>query len=285
MSTVAEILAFLSYRRDIQVNETDLIPVVNAAIRSVSNRLYVLDSDLITEQMSVNIFSEQSYTASMAIVNSNPDTITDAANQFVIEGFAAGMPITTTQASNLGPFRIATVAAGTLTLASTDSVVAAGAGSFAITSDDAYGFLPSDFWGLKPKFQPYLDGYTTPLYPLPSQETAISYTGPGMPEYYKIRGTKIYVTPHTSANYTIIADYYQRPTAVATTASTMPWNELFDGVIADALVAYLRSPADGSAASLSIMDAAIKQTVDIIALKYGRKGPKNFPQSVDWSYE
>ncbi len=284
MSTVANSYNLLAYRRDIQVTDTDLIYVVNAAIRAVGNRLYVLDSDLITDQMEVDIFTEQSYTASMACVNSNPDTITDAASQFVVEGFAAGMPITTTQASNPGPFRIATVAAGTLTLASTDSLVAAGAGSFAITSDNAYGFLPDDFWGLKAQFEPSLNGDTTPLLPLLSQSVALQYTGTGTPLYYKIRGSKIYVTPHTSANETIISDYYQRPTQLTLTTDTMPWNELFDAVITDAIIAYLRSPAEGTANAMGFMTTAVQSGVDLVALKYDRKGAKHIPQAINWGY-
>ncbi len=284
MSTVAIIYSLLAYRRDIQVTESDLIYVVNAAIRAVANRLYVLDSDLITGQMSVNIFSTQAYTASMVCVNSNPDTITDAASQFVIEGFAAGMPITTTQASNPGPFRIATVAAGTLTLVSTDTLVAAGAGSFAITSDDSYGFLPDDFWGLKAQFEPYLSGDTTPLLPLPSQAVALQYTGTGTPIYYKIQGTKIYVTPHTSANETIISDYYQRPTQLTLTTDTVPWNELFDAVITDAIIAYLRSPAEGTANAMGFMTQAVQSGVALVAMRYDRKGAKHIPQAINWGY-
>ena len=284
MSTVANIYNLLQYRPDILVNSDDLIHIVNAAIRAVSKRLYVLDSDLIVGPMEVDVFAEQSYTASMAVVDSNPDTITDAATQFIVEKFAVGMPITTTQASNPGPFRIATVAVGTLTLAATDSVVAATAGSFTVTSDDAYGFLPSDFWGLRAKFEPYLDGKTAPLIPLPSQAVALQYTGAGEPIYYKIVGTRIYVTPHTAADYTIKGDYYQKPTEVTAATSAIPFNELFDDLIADYVEIYFRGPLSKTGNTVQILDKLIKDGVDLVASKYDRKGPTHFPQAVNWGF-
>ena len=284
MSTVANIYNLLQYRPDILVNSDDLIHIVNAAIRAVSKRLYVLDSDLIVGPMEVDVFAEQSYTASMAVVDSNPDTITDAATQFIVEKFAVGMPITTTQASNPGPFRIVTVAVGTLTLAATDSVVAATAGSFTVTSDDAYGFLPSDFWGLRAKFEPYLDGKTAPLIPLPSQAVALQYTGAGEPIYYKIVGTRIYVTPHTAADYTIKGDYYQKPTEVTAATSAIPFNELFDDLIADYVEIYFRGPLSKTGNTVQILDKLIKDGVDLVASKYDRKGATNFPQAVNWGF-
>lgn len=66
----------------------------------------------------------------IAFVDSNPDTITDSANGFVTAGFVAGDVITVTgSASNNKTFTIATVAAGTITLVASDTVVAEGAGA------------------------------------------------------------------------------------------------------------------------------------------------------------
>jgi len=61
------------------------------------------------------------YSATLSFVDSNPDTITDAANQFVAKGFLPGMQITVSgTVSNDGVYTIATVAAGTLTLIPAD---------------------------------------------------------------------------------------------------------------------------------------------------------------------
>lgn len=285
MSTVADILTLLQYHRDVHIDPLALIPITNRAIGTIAQQLYVDESDLITDTMEVDIFSEQAYTASMAFVDggASADTITDGAAQFVVEAFAAGMPITTTQASNPGPFRIATVAAGTLTLATSDVVVAAGAGSFAITSDDAYGFLPSDFWGLNNRHKPYLSGYTTPLLPLPSTEVELQYPGAGLPLYYRIIGTsKIYVTPHAGANYTIKADYFQKPTAMTVNTDTLPYNEMFDDLIIEYVARYFRGGEDLNERML--LDKDIKAQVSIMASKYGHKAP---PQSsgINWNAE
>ena len=151
MSTVQTIYDYIQYRPDIQVTIDDLVHVVDQAVRTIAKRLYVLESDLITGQMEVKVFAAVDYTAdTIAFVDSGPDTITDSASQFVAEGFVADMPITTDSSGNAGPFRINTAAVGPLTLVSTDAVTAALAGSdVTITSDDSFGYLPSDFWGLK----------------------------------------------------------------------------------------------------------------------------------------
>lgn len=277
MSTVQTIYNYLQHRPDMQVNTDDLIHITDQAVRTIAKRLYVLGSDLITGQMEVSIFAEQSYAASLAFVDSNPDTITDAASQFVVESFAADMPITTTHASNPGPFRIATVAAGTLTLASTDSVVAAIASSITVTSDDSYGYLPSDFWGLRDK--PYIDGLTYPLLPLPDTDTALAYTSAGVPAYYKIRGTKIYVTPHTSSDYTIIADYFQRPTAITEKTDTIPFNELFDDLIAEYAYKYFRG---GTVEREGLLSKMVIEGVDRIAAMYDARPPARFPQALNY---
>lgn len=87
---------------------------------------------------STNLYETQNDTSNgstktditIAFVNSNPDTITDSGNGFVTAGFLQGQSIIITgSASNNGTFTIASVAAGTLTLIATDSLVAEGAGA------------------------------------------------------------------------------------------------------------------------------------------------------------
>ncbi len=64
---------------------------------------------------------------SLTFVDSNPDTITRGAGSFITDGYAAGMLIVVTgTASNNGTFRVAAVVAGTLTLASSETLVAEG---------------------------------------------------------------------------------------------------------------------------------------------------------------
>jgi hypothetical protein len=273
MSTVQTLYDFVQYRPDIQTSADDLIHIVNGAVRSIAKRLYVLGSSLIVGQMAVNIFEEITYTASLAFVNSNPDTITDGANQFVIEGFEVGMPITTNNTTNPGPYRLQTVTAGTLTLASAESVTAAGAASTKITVDDSIGYLPSDFWGLADK--PYISGKKYPLLPLPSVDVALQYTT-GDPIYYQVKGTKLYVTPSTGSDYTVIADYYKKPTELTATTDTVPFHELFDDLISEYIMQYFRGKGGA-------VEQLITQGVDLIALKYDKKAPAT-ASGINWNY-
>jgi len=68
--------------------------------------------------------------STIAFVNSNPDTITDSGNGFVTAGFVAGDIITVSGTTNNNKtYTAQTVVAGTITLVSTDSVTAEGAGA------------------------------------------------------------------------------------------------------------------------------------------------------------
>lgn len=81
---------------------------------------------------STNVYETQNDTSNaatmtattIAFVNSNPDTITDSGNGFVTAGFKQGQSITITgSGSNDGTYTIAGVAAGTLTLIASDTLV------------------------------------------------------------------------------------------------------------------------------------------------------------------
>ncbi len=205
--TVQSIYDLLQYRRDILVNSDDLIHVVNAAIRSIAKRLYVLGSDLITSQLSVSVV---------------------------------------------------------------------------YLTEDEYGVLPSDFWGMKD--DPYLDGYTEPLLPLPGQTVALQYQNSGFPLYYKIKGLKIYLYPPAGADYTIKGDYFVRPTLVSGVNSVVPFNELFDDLIAEYVEIYFRGPQNKEVSTIEILGALVKNGVDSIAIRYDRKGPVNFKQCINWRY-
>ena len=272
MSTIQNIYDSIQYRPDIQVTADDLIHVVNMAVRTIAKRLYVLESSLIIDQMSVSIFAEVEYEASLAF---GTNTITDAAEQFIEEGFEAGMEITTDAAANPGPYRISTVAAGTLTLAS--SVTTATAATVTVTSNDEVGFLPSDFWGMADK--PYISGKKYPLLPLPSVNVALQYTT-GDPGYYKVKGTKIYVTPGTGSDYTIIADYFKRPTALTATGDTVPFNELFDDSIAEYIMRFFRGRMTGN--EIMALEKFIEESVDLVASKYDKRAPVR-TGGVDWT--
>ena len=86
--------------------------------------------------------------STIAFVDSGPDTITDSGNAFVTSGFAAGMTIIVSgagESANNGTYHnIATVAAGTITLASSAELTAESAGE-SVTIKSASVALPSDY--------------------------------------------------------------------------------------------------------------------------------------------
>lgn len=77
----------------------------------------------------------------LAFVDSSPDTITDSGNGFVTAGFSAGQRIEVRgSASNDGFYTIETVAAGTLTLISTDTLTTETAGANATIKSECGQF-------------------------------------------------------------------------------------------------------------------------------------------------
>lgn len=68
----------------------------------------------------------------IAFADTDPDTITSATIDFTDYGVKAGMIIETDSDNNPGPFTVSSVSGGTITLISSDSLVAESAGSFII---------------------------------------------------------------------------------------------------------------------------------------------------------
>lgn len=283
MATVQNLLDLMQFRVD--TANTDLYHHINNALRAIAKRLYWLESDIARSEMSVSIWAEQEYAAAtIAFVDggAGADTITDSASKFATELFETGMYITTDQASNLGPYKLTKVEAGTLTVA-TGSLTAAGAGStVTITSDDAFGDLPSDFGGLIS--EPYLDGKTYPLLPLPSQDVALSYTSAATPIYYQVKGSKIYVTPHTASDYTIKADYFAVPAMVTAATDTLPYFDLFGDAMAEAVMRTYRSGEQVIGVDSQWWKLFCRENVDSVARKYGKRGPREaHTNGIDWN--
>jgi hypothetical protein len=138
-----------------------------------------------------------------------------------------------------------------------------------VSEDDTYGDLPSDFWGLVSNSFPYLSGYTWFLKPLPSLAVKLSYTGNGIPSYYEIKNTKIYITPSAGDDYTIVGDYFVKPTTISATTATIPYNELFDDFISNYLKLYFQTPPGGV---VSVPQNWLDQ-IDLVATKREKKAP------------
>lgn len=282
MSTVADILSLTTYRIN---DDANLYALVNLAIKTISRRLYVLRSSLILNEFEVSVFAEDTYTAdTIAFVESDPDTITDSASQFVAEGFQVDMPVTTDHASNDGIYRLTAVAVGALTVEGATGVLTAAAegSDVTVTSLATFGYLPSDFWAMGDD-KPYIDGETWELEPLPSQLVGIGFSSASEPRYYKVKGTRLYVYPETNADITVKADYFQKPTAVAATTDTVPFNGLFDEVIAEYLVRFYSSGSQ-SAEGMVTLRSFVESEVDILVPGRDREAPKRMPTGgINWN--
>jgi hypothetical protein len=247
--------------------DADVFGVLNSAIRSVAKRLFVLRSRILRSELSVSIFGEVTATGTdIAFVDSDPDTITSTSTD--LSGFSSGQHITTGSSVNPGPFEINTAAENTLTLISTDELTAEAAGdSLTITSNDDYGDLPSDFWGLVDR--PYLSGKTYPLKPLPNLATKLSYTGAGIPVYYEIKGKRIYVTPATGSDYTVVGDYFAKPTEITDVGDTLPFDEILDDVISEYMRVYFTTKPGGTV----LIPDYLKSEIDLVAGARDKKAP------------
>lgn len=276
MSTAQDVISLVKHDVNPDANS---LRILNQAIRSVARRLYFLKSNILRADLSVSIWSEVTATGTdIAFVDSDPDTITSTSTDFR-DYFTAGQHIATDNSSNAGPFEIATVAENTLTLISTDELTAVAAGTeVTITSDNEYGDLPADFWGLVDF--PYLSGESWRLKPLPNLTEKLSYTGAGTPLYYEIKDQRIYITPDTGADYTIKGNYFQRPTSITATTDTMPYRELFDDVIAERMrVFYVKDPGE-----VVLARNYLRDEIDLIARMYGKTAPFHIDNSsgIDW---
>jgi hypothetical protein len=290
LSTVQEIYTQLEHWVG---EDVDILSLFNLAQNLIAKRLYWLGSYLIIEPLEVSIFSSDTITGTdIAFVagSGSADTITQTAAGFLTAGFQANMPITTNEVSNPGHFKISSVAAGVITLdtpevqlirGETGIVSVSSGSSVTIVSDDSFGYLPEDFWGLKCDNEswPYLDGKTTPLMPLPSSRVSQQYTSSGIPAYYQIKANRIYVTPHTSGDYTIRGDYFQKPIKLELLSDTLPWNELFDDLFHELVINIFKKGAILEQDTIALCHHA----VDLVVLK--REGRTPFQATRGISYE
>lgn len=151
--------------------------------------------------------------------------------------------------------------------------------SIAITTDDTYGDLPSDFWGLVS--YPYFSGYTWRLKPLPSLDVKISFTGAGIPLYYEIKALKIHLTPTSGGDHTILGDYFAKPAKITAAGDTMPFYELFDDVIASYMGQYFVGGGKVTGGTM-LHPAYLHQEIDLIASMREKKAPFHLSGGINW---
>jgi len=286
MSTVADIMDELQDRIP-KERIGSLFPALNRAVGLLAKRLYLLKSDLVIGELAVNIYAQEIYTAAtIAFVNGKSeavDTITDSAAQFIAEGFEEDMPITTNCSGNAGPFRISSVAVGTLTLHPNSAITAQIAGSsYTLTSANDFGYLPADFWGLVDK--PCIVGYQYPLEPLPDQYTQMKYMSSsgmntGTPIYYKLQKDKLRIIPATGSDIVISGDYFQKPATLTDMDDALP----FEGMLDDALTEYLLNVlAGGTSTAETNLQAILDDAVDLVIAMRPKKAAATLPPGIPW---
>lgn len=226
MSTVADVLEYIQYRAD---TDLDLLPTVNFVNRAIAKRLYYLNSDFLVKDFNLRL-----------------ENASEEGDGIVIDGDSE------------------------ITLA-TESVYA------------GFAELPSDFWGLKS--EPYIDGYKYPLAPLPSIQAAMNLGEGGVPLYYKVKHIWIlvYPPPATGAAMDCIAEYFFKPSKLTATSDTMPFTELFDDVVAEAIARFYKNGTQMDAENAGLFREFIAEQVDFVATKRERRTPVLMPQGIDWN--
>jgi hypothetical protein len=262
----------------------NIIPVVNRAIMILSKRLYLHESDLVKDDLAVPIAASIDYTAStIAFVSggdAGPDTITDSAAQFLVEGFAVDMPIYSDISGNTSDVRIAAVTAGTITLREGDKVTEAAAGSpVTLTSRANYGYMPDDFFGFV-SHDPNISGerYVLPRIPNREEELRWSVTSASTPRYHKLMNKKIYVFPETSADVVIAGEYYKKATRLTSMDDYLPFSGLFDDVLQDYILAIL----GGGPVKAQELNGMLLTAVDLVVSKRERKTIDKLPGGTDY---
>ena len=147
-----------------------------------------------------------------------------------------------------------------------------GALAVSVSADANSGSLPSDFMGMID--WPYISGETTRLRQVPNVETRLAYTDDSKPIYFDVKGQTIHLYPGTSSDITINGDYWARATAITALTDTMPFYELFDEAIREALInTYAAEAENGIKNEGAIMEAVLNQAVDEIAPHRDKKYP------------
>jgi hypothetical protein len=122
--------------------------------------------------------------------------------------------------------------------------------------------MPATFWGLVGK--PYISGQQRYLEPVPDPRAKLLYTSDAIPIYYEMSGTTMYLYPGCSAESTLKGSYWSKPTELVAITDTMPYNELFDDAIQEALIHIYTTGLNGGN-DLMALTNYINKSVDEIA--------------------
>ena len=157
-------------------------------------------------------------------------------------------------------------------------------GSLAVSIevDASSGSLPSDYWGMIS--WPYISGLKERLRPVPDVETKLAYSDTGQPIYFQVMGHTIYLYPGSSSAITINGDYWAKPTALTALTDTMPYYELFDEAIRDALIATAPSEIGRNQSEGAIMQTVINAYVDEVVPNLDKKAPTRVDDNIGFDF-
>jgi hypothetical protein len=186
----------------------------------------------------INTYGAKASGTGIAFVDSNPDTITDTESGF--GSFVVGQKIRVIgSTSNDGEYTVAAVAAGTLTLDSSDSLTAEAAGDSVIVVSDYVYDMPSDFFKLSPTFYVNVKGNdpvtlaTRELINATDEDHTDNTTASSGPDLYALEESQILINP-VWTGILQIQDYYKLPTELSAETDTI--NLVSDGISGDRLV-------------------------------------------------
>jgi hypothetical protein len=109
------------------------------------------------------------------------------------------------------------------------------------------------------------------LKPLPSKTAALIRTEGGTPQYFKIKGRKLFLYPPTGEDIILKGDYFKRPAEVTTTASVIPFDELFDDVICEVIAMMYEKGLSTQGENAALLKNLCFEAVDLIVPKYQQK--------------
>ena len=201
-------------------NLTDITAYLNEGVQRIAKGIAiyegVLSPPLPELYKTVNVDTVTYTSDTIAFVDSDPDTITDSDSGFLTAGFAAGMTIIISGAGEDGNndtfHNVATVAAGTITLASSAALTAESAGED-ITIRAPMVALPSDYnrglflvsSGSQHREIPIITSHHELLraYPLLDETGDVSFVA--------MKGDWLYYNPVPSTAETLTLHYYRDP--------------------------------------------------------------------------
>ena len=160
-----------------------------------------------------------------------------------------------------------------------ESSLVKGALDVTVAAGESSSSLPPDFWGMLS--WPYIVGKTYRLNPLPNIETQLAYTQKSEPRYFDVKGFSIHLYPGTISQITIGGDYWTRPASITGLADILPYNELFDEALKQALINTPPTEAGRNENEGSIMQAIINDAVDEIAPRFKMKAPTHVEDNMN----